>query len=66
MAEAAGDMIHQLNALGARGPVLKTLLFRALETRVFPTPVLLGLGLQAIVGPRIVRLIQRLKAGAES
>jgi glycosyltransferase involved in cell wall biosynthesis len=64
IAQAAGDMIHQLNSLGARGAVLKTLMFRALETRVFPTPALLGLGLQAIVGPRIVRLVQRLRGDA--
>ena len=61
IAQAAGDMIHQLNSLGARRAVLKILMFRALEARVFPTPALLGLGLQAIVGPRAVRLVQRLK-----
>lgn len=61
IAQAAGDMIHQLNSLSARGAVLKTLMFRALEARVFPTPALLGLGLQAILGPRAVRLIQRLR-----
>ena len=61
IAQAAGDMIHQLNSSGARGAVLKTLMFRALEARVLPTPALIGLGIQAIVGPRAVRLVQRLK-----
>lgn len=61
IAHAAGDMMHQLNALGARGAVLRTLLFRVLETRVLPPPTLLSLGLQAIVGPRWVRRVQRWK-----
>ena len=61
IAEATGDMIHQLNSIGARGAVLKTLLFRLLETRVFLTPSLFNVGLQAIAGPRAVRLIQQLK-----
>ena len=61
IAEATGDMIHQLNSIGARGAVLKTLLFRLLETRVFLTPSLFSVGLQAIAGPRAVRLIQQLK-----
>lgn len=58
---AAGDMIHQLNSLGARGALLKTLLFRVWEARTPPTAALLGLALQALLGPRAVRLIQRLK-----
>ena len=66
IAQAAGDMIHQLNSLGARGAVLKTLLFRLFEARVFPTPSLLNLGVQAIVGPRAVRFIQRLKGRAKA
>ena len=61
IAQAAGDMIHQLNSLGARGAVLRTLMFRALEVRVFPTRALLGLGLQAMVGSGVVRLVRRLK-----
>ena len=64
IAQAAGDMIHQLNSLGARGPVLKTLLFRLLEARALPTRSLLSLGVQAILGPRAVRLVQRLKGRA--
>jgi plasmid stability protein len=61
IAAAAGDMIHQLNSLGARGPVLRTLLFRLLETRVLPSAALVSLGLQAMVGPGAVRVIQRWK-----
>jgi glycosyltransferase involved in cell wall biosynthesis len=61
IAHAAGDMIHQLNSIGARGAVLKTLLFRLLEARVFLTSSLFSVGLQAIAGPRAVRLIQQLK-----
>jgi len=64
IAHAAGDMIHQLNSLGARGAVLQTLLFRMIEARILPTPTLLKLGLQAIVGPRAVQLVQRLKGHA--
>lgn len=66
IAQAAGDMVHQLNALGARGPVLKTLLFRLFEAGALPTRSLLSLGVQAIVGPRAVRLVQRLKGRAQS
>jgi len=61
IAQAAGDMIHQLNSLGARGPVLQTLLFRMLETRVLPSWTLLNLGLQAVLGPGVVRMVQGLK-----
>jgi glycosyltransferase involved in cell wall biosynthesis len=61
IAQAAGDMIHQLNSLGARGPVLRTLLFRLIETRALPTSSLVSLGVQAIVGPRAVGLLQRWK-----
>ncbi len=64
IAQAAGDMVHQLNSLGARGPVLRTLLFRLFETRAWPTPALVSLGLQAIVGPRATRLAQRWKGRA--
>ena len=64
IAQAAGDMIHQLNSLGARGPVLQTLLFRLFETRVLPSPALVSLALQAIVGPGAVRVIQRWKGRA--
>ena len=64
IAQAAGDMMHQLNSLGARGPVLQTLLFRLLETRVWPTASLLSLGLQAILGPGAVRSVQRWKGRA--
>ncbi len=59
MAQAAGDMIHQLNALGARGAVLRTLLFHLAETRVFPPGILLNLGLQALIGPGAVGWVQR-------
>ena len=38
IAQAAGDMVHQLNSLGARASVLKTLLFRTVEARVFAHP----------------------------
>ena len=54
-------MIHQLNSLGARGAVLKTLMFHIFEARTLPPPILLNLGFQAMVGPRWVRLVQRLK-----
>lgn len=64
IAEAAGDMIHQLNSLGARGAVLRTLLFYLVETRVWPSAALVSLGLQAIVGPGAVRVIQRWKGRA--
>jgi len=64
IAQAAGDMIHQLNSLGARGPVLQTLLFRMLETRVLPSWTLLNLGLQAVLGPGVVRMVQGLKGSA--
>ena len=66
IAQAAGDMIHQLNSLGARGPVLQTLLFRLFETRVLPSAALLSLGLQAILGPGLVRRIQRWKGRARA
>ena len=66
IAQAAGDMIHQLNSLGARGAVLQTLLFRLLETRVLPGAPLLRLGLQAILGPGAVSLIQRWKGRASA
>jgi glycosyltransferase involved in cell wall biosynthesis len=58
IAQAAGDMVHQLNSLGARRPVLRTLLFRLLEARALPTPALVSLGLQAIVGRRATRFVQ--------
>ncbi|MEP6809890.1 MAG: glycosyltransferase family 2 protein [Chthoniobacterales bacterium] len=61
IAHAAGDMIHQLNSLGARGAVLRTLAFHTLEARVPPPPVLLNLGLQAALGPRAVGWVQRWK-----
>ena len=61
IAQAAGDMIHQLNSLGARTAVLQTLLFRMVEARVLPSWVLLNLGLQAILGPAVVRRVQRWK-----
>jgi len=61
IAAAAGDMIHQMNSLGARAAVLRALLFRLLETRVLPSAALVSLGLQAIVGPGAVRVIQRWK-----
>lgn len=61
MADAAGDMIHQLNALGARAAVLRTLVFHAFEARVVPPLGLMNLGVQAIVGPRWVRKVQRWK-----
>jgi glycosyltransferase involved in cell wall biosynthesis len=61
IAHAASDMIHQLNGLGARGAVLKTLLFHILKARILPPPILLNLGFQAMVGPRWVGLVQRLK-----
>ncbi len=61
IASAAGDMIHQLNSLGARGAVLRTLFFHAWEAGVAPSFTLLGLGVQAVVGPRLVRLVQWLK-----
>ncbi len=59
MAQAAGDMIHQLNALGAPGAVLRTLLFHLVEARVFPPFILFNLGLQAILGPSAVGWVQR-------
>lgn len=61
IAQAAGDMVHQLNSLGAREAVLKTLLFHLAEARILPGPTLLNLGVQALVGSRIVQLVQRLK-----
>ena len=61
MAQAAGDMIHQLNSLGARRAVLKTLAFHILEARVAPPPVLCNLGLQALLGPKAVGWVQRWK-----
>jgi glycosyltransferase involved in cell wall biosynthesis len=64
IAQAVGDMIHQLNSLGARGPVLQTLLFRTCEARVLPTLTHLNLGLQAVLGPGVVRMVQRWKGGA--
>lgn len=64
IAQAAGDMIHQLNSLGARGPVLRTFLFRIFEARVLPSWPLLNLGLQAVLGPSVVRTVQRWKGGA--
>ena len=66
IAEAAGDMIHQLNSLGARRSVLQVLLFRLLEARVLPTSSLLNLGLQAVLGPGAVRLVQRWKGRASA
>ena len=61
IAQAAGDMIQQLNTLGARGAVLRTLLFHIFEARILPPPILLNLGLQAIVGPQVVRWVQSWK-----
>ncbi len=66
IASAAGDMIHQLNSLGARGAVLRTLWFHAFEARVPPSWTLIGLGVQAVVGPRGVRLVQALKRSTGS
>jgi len=66
IAQATGDMIHQLNSLGARGPVLRTFLFRLLETRALPTAALVSLGLQAMVGPAGVRWVQRWKDRARA
>jgi len=66
IAQATGDMIHQLNSLGARGPVLRTFLFRLLETRALPTAALVSLGLQAMVGPAVVRWVQRRKDRARA
>ena len=64
IAQAADDMIHQLNSLGARGPVLQTLLFRIREAGVLPTLTHLNLGLQAVLGPGVVRMVQRWKGAA--
>ena len=61
LAHAAKDMIHQLNGLGARSAVLKTLLFHVFEARILPPPILLNLGVQAIVGPQCVRWVQEWK-----
>ena len=61
IAQAAGDMVHQLNSLGVRGPVLRTLFFRLLETRELPDRPLVSVGLQALLGPGITRLVQRWK-----
>lgn len=61
IAQAAANMIHQLNSLGARAAVLKTLMFRTFEARVLPSVQLVSLGVQAIVGPRVVRFVQLLK-----
>jgi glycosyltransferase involved in cell wall biosynthesis len=58
MAEAAGDMVHQLNSLGVRGPILRTLLFRIRETRVLPDASLVSLGAQALLGSRMTRWLQ--------
>jgi glycosyltransferase involved in cell wall biosynthesis len=63
IADAAGAMVHQLNSLGARGPILRTLLFRLLEARVPLDQPLLSVGLQALLGPGLTRLVQRLKGG---
>ena len=64
IAQAAGNMIHQLNSLGARAAVWQTLMFRVFETRVLPSVPLINLGVQTIVGPRAVRFVQRLKGRA--
>jgi len=40
------------------------LLFRMLETRVLPSWTLLNLGLQAVLGPGVVRMVQGLKGSA--
>ncbi len=61
IAEATADMVHQLNSLGARGPVLRTLLFRLRETRALPDRALVSLGLQALLGPGLTSLVQRCK-----
>ncbi len=61
MAQAAGDMIHQLNALGAQRAVLRTLAFHLFETRVLPAPIFFNLGLQALLGPRAVGWVQAWK-----
>ena len=66
IAQATGDMIHQLNSLGARGSVLRTFLFRLLETRALPTAALVSLGLQAMVGPAVVCWVQRRKDRARA
>jgi hypothetical protein len=54
-------MVHQLNSLGARTPVLRTLLFGLVETRVLPDAALVSLGLQALLGPGLTRFVQRWK-----
>jgi glycosyltransferase involved in cell wall biosynthesis len=61
IAEAMGDMVHQLNSLGARGPLLRALRFRTFETRVLPDAPLVSLGIQALLGPRLTRWVQRWK-----
>lgn len=61
IAQAAGDMVHQLNSLGARAAVLRTLLFRLVETRILPDAALVSLGLQALLGPGLTRFVQRCK-----
>ncbi len=58
IASAAGDMIHQLNGLGARAAVLRTLWFHICAARVLPSAPLLGLGAQALLGPRAVHFVQ--------
>ena len=65
IAQAAGDMVHQLNSLGARAAVLRTLLFHLREARAVPTPELVSLGVQAIVGPGVTRLVQRWQGGVK-
>ncbi|MGI8437852.1 MAG: glycosyltransferase family 2 protein [Chthoniobacterales bacterium] len=61
MAQSAGAMIHQLNSLGARGAVLRTLAFHVFEARVRPPLILLNLGLQALLGRSAVGWVQRWK-----
>lgn len=65
IAESAVAMAHQFNTLGARADILRALAFHVLEARVAPPPILLNLSLQAIIGPRAVRWVQRLKGRAE-
>ena len=64
IAQAAGDMIHQLNSLGARAAVLQRLLFRTCEALALPSLAHLNLGVQALLGPGTVRMVQRLKGDA--
>ena len=66
IAQAADDMIHQLNSLGARRAVLQTLLFRTCEARALPSLTHFSLGLQAILGPGMVRMVQRWKGAARA